>query len=129
MNSQQRPAERLNSSAPVDDVEMSVTFGSVTVKVIRPSATVIQCNIEAGQAALMRAKTALVKPGVTIARAKGKPLYFCSSERPDVIIREVDGVRTIGKFACGRFRPLKDVPSLPTVKAPKMPTIKSMKLT
>ena len=85
-----------------------MSFGSVTVKVIRPSAAVVQRNIEDGQAALMRAKTVLTKPGVKITRAKGKPLYFGSSERPDVIIRELDGVRTPGKLVGGRFRPLAE---------------------
>ena len=97
-----------------------MSFGSVTVKVVRPSAAVVQRNIEDGQAALMRAKTVLTRPGVKITRAKGKPLYFGSAERPDVIIRELDGVRTSGKFIGGRFRPLAEkMPAKAEAKAVK----------
>jgi len=99
-------------------VEVTMTFGSVSVTVIRPPTSVIQRNIEDGQAALMRARDALIKPGVKITRAKGKPLYFGSPDRPDVIIREVDGVRTVGKFVGGRFWALKNAPLPPTRKKP-----------
>ena len=107
-------------TAPVEGSETTMSFGSVTVKVVRPSAAVVQRNIEDGQAALMRAKTVLTRQGVKITRAKGKPLYFGSSERPDVIIRELDGVRTSGKFVGGRFRPMAEkTPVKAEVKAAK----------
>lgn len=122
MKPQQTKEERKSANVRSEGVEATMTFGSVTVKVIRPPAKVVQRNIEDGQAALMRAKGALVKRGVKITRTKGKPLYFGSPERPDVIIREVDGVRTIGKFVSGRFRALKNDP-LPPMRE------KSVKLT
>lgn len=86
--------------------ERTMSFGSVTVKVTLPSAEIRQRNIEEGQAALVRAKKVLVKHGVKIPRVKGKPLYFGSPDQPNIIIRELDGVRTPGKFIGGRFRPL-----------------------
>lgn len=117
----------MQKTAAAEGAVTTVTFGSVTMTLVRPSAKVVQRNIEDGQAALRRAKTALVKPGVTITRSKGKPLYFGSSERPDVIIREVDGVRTIGKFTGGRFRTLKDVSLPSTAKKPVKRAIKAAK--
>ena len=84
--------------------QTSVTFGAVTVKVTPPTPDTVQRNIEAGQAALRQAKTALAKSGVKISRPKGQPLYFGSSDHPDLIIREVDGVRTFGTFTSGKFR-------------------------
>lgn len=92
------------TAAAMEPSQTSVTFGAVTVKVTRPSESMVLRNIEAGQAALRQAKTALVKSGVKISRPKGQPLYFGSSERPDLIIREVNGVRTFGKFSSGKFR-------------------------
>lgn len=89
------------------EFETSVTFGAVTVKIKPPADSVVRRNIEAGQAALRHAKNALITPGVKISRPKGKPLYFGSPDQPDLIIREVDGVRTFGKFTSGRFRIVK----------------------
>ena len=111
-----KPEEVQVTTAPAQGAEMTMSFGSVTVKVARPSAAVVRRNIEDGQAALMRARTALAKPGVKISRAKGKPLYFGSADRPDVIIREVDGVRTAGKFVGGRFRALTETPPVKSVE-------------
>lgn len=111
MKRMHKPAEDQAATAPAPGAETTMSFGSVTVKVIRPSAAVVQRNIEDGQAALMRARAALSRPGVKINRAKGKPLYFGSADRPDVIIREVDGVRTTGKFVGGRFRALAEKPA------------------
>lgn len=88
--------------------QTSVTFGAVTVKVTPPTPGTVQRNIEAGQAALRQARNALVKPGVKISRPKGQPLYFGSSEHPDLIIREVNGSRTFGKFTGGKFRIVKN---------------------
>lgn len=96
--------QALASNHAAVNLETSVTFGAVTVKVKPPAESVVRRNIEAGQAALRHAKDALITPGIKISRQKGQPLYFGSSDRPDLIIREVDGVRTFGKFTSGRFR-------------------------
>ena len=86
------------------EFETSVTFGAVTVKVKPPADSVVRRNIEAGQAALRHAKDALITPGIKISRQKGQPLYFGSPDQPDLIIREVDGVKTFGKFTSAGFR-------------------------
>lgn len=82
----------------------TASFGSVTVKVVAPSDRVVKKNIEDGQAALARAKPALMSSGVKISRQKGKPIYYGSPDSPDLIIREIDGVRSVGTFSQGRFR-------------------------
>lgn len=86
---------------------VSVSFGAVTVKMTRPSESIRQANIEAGQAALRRGKSAITKIGVKIARKKGTPLYFGSEDRPGWMVRELDGKKTMGSFVSGRFRPDK----------------------
>lgn len=89
--------------------EILVTFGAVTVRVDPPTESEIRQNIEAGQAALRRMKSALIKPGVIIKQKNGVPLYFGSADNPDLLIREKDGVKTLGRFVNGRFRPSKAV--------------------
>jgi hypothetical protein len=52
---------------------------------------------------LKRGKEALIKPGVKLTRQKGIPLYFGCEDRPGWMVRELDGKKTIGRFANGRF--------------------------
>lgn len=85
-----------------------VTFGAVTVRVSTPDMGLIKRNIREGQEALKRAQVVLIKPGVKLLRAKGKPIFFASPDSLDAIVREVDGVRTIGKFVGGRFKVAKN---------------------
>ena len=89
--------------------EILATFGAVTVRVDPPTESEIRQNIQAGQAALRRMKGALIKPGVILERKEGVPLYFGSIDNPDLLIREKDGVQTLGRFVSGRFRPSKSV--------------------
>lgn len=86
---------------------VSVSFGSVTIEAIQPPESVRRANIEAGQAALRRAKSALIKPGIKLPRQKGVPLYFGCEDQPGLMIQELDGKRTLGKFVRGRFRAVK----------------------
>jgi hypothetical protein len=94
------------SNHPPSDGEwepVSVSFGAVTVQMARPPESVRRANIEAGQAALQRGKSALVKPGVKLTRQKGIPLYFGCEDRPGWMVRELDGKKTVGRFMSGRF--------------------------
>lgn len=86
---------------------VTVTVGDVTIRAEKPSAEAVQRNIEAGQAALLRAKEALITPGIRLQRKKGVPLYFGCEDSPGLMIRELNGIRTTGKFSGGRFRPVK----------------------
>lgn len=90
----------------LEDTE--VTFGAVTVRVHAPDMELVKRNIKEGQEALMRAQAALVKPGVKLLRSKGKPIFFATPDHLDIVVREVDGVRTLGKFVGGRFRVIKE---------------------
>ncbi len=91
--------------SPVDGewTPVSVTFGAVTVKTAQPPEHVRRANIEAGQAALRRGLSALLKPGIKLERQKGGPLFFGCEDRPGWMIRELDGQKTLGRFIRGRF--------------------------
>lgn len=110
-----------NSNGPVTDSEwvpVSISFGSVTVQVAEPPESVRKANIEAGQAALRRGKSALAKPGVKLARQRGVPLYFGCEDRPGWMIRELDGKKTVGRFVGNRFLAEKTAPlKKPSTKA------------
>jgi len=91
---------------PSDTEELdpvSITYGAVSIHSIQPPESVRRRNIEAGQAALKRAKKALVTPGVQLPRQKGVPLYFGCEDRPGWMIQELDGKKTIGRFIRGCF--------------------------
>lgn len=94
-----KKAKKSNSGDTV-----SVSFGAVTVNVAKPSESIRQANIEAGQAALQRGKDAIIKVGVKIPRKRGIPLYFGSEDRPGWMVRELNGKKTVGRFVSGRFR-------------------------
>ncbi|QDQ26258.1 hypothetical protein FNU76_07730 [Chitinimonas arctica] len=86
----------------------SVSFGSVTVQVVKPPENVRLANIEAGQAAMQRGKISLVRAGVKISREKDTPLYFGCEDKPGFMIRELNGKKTLGKFVGGRFREVEE---------------------
>lgn len=94
-------------SAGEEQATVSILFGSVTVEATLPPEHIRRANIEAGQKALMRAKSALIKPGIKLSREKGVPLYFGCDDQPDLLIRELDGKRTLGKIVRGRFHAVK----------------------
>lgn len=93
---------------------VSVAFGSVKIETPSPPEHVRRTNIEAGQAALRRAKSALIRAGIKLPREKGVPLYFGCEDQPGLMIQELDGKRTLGKFVGGCFRAIKQTrPSAP----------------
>lgn len=94
-------------SANEEQATVSVSFGSVTVEATLPPEHIRRANIEEGQKALIRAKSALIKPGIRLPREKGVPLYFGCDDQPGLLIRELDGKRTLGRIVRGRFVPLR----------------------
>ncbi len=96
------PATSQTSSS----VRATITVGAVTVEVTLPSGQQIQENIIAGQAALKRAKRALVTPGVKLLTKKGVPRFYASPQNPGLIVRELNGRRRVGKFESGKFVPV-----------------------
>ena len=83
---------------------MTVEFGSVTVRVHAPSKTAVRRNIKAGQFALERATKGLIRSGVKIKVSAGIPMFHADPSRPDRLVREIDGVRELGKIVNGTFR-------------------------
>lgn len=83
-----------------------VRFGSALLKVGKADARELAQNVSRGQAALTRAMKALVKPGVKLKRTKGVALYAADPERPDVLVRILDGKRERGVFDKGEFKVL-----------------------
>ena len=75
----------------------------------QPSETARQTNIKAGQAALRRCKTALIKAGIKLPRQKDVPLYFGCEDSPGWMICELNGKRTIGRFIKDKFIPKNNI--------------------
>ena len=57
---------------------------------------------------MTRVHGVLLKPGVRLSAPKGISIFFAIPDRLDVIIREIDGVRTTGRFIDGRFRKINE---------------------
>ncbi len=89
------------------DVFENVRYGTVTMKIRRPSATTVASNVAAGQKALERARTKILKPGVTITLHKGVPLYSADPDHPGTLIRKLDGKVQRGRFVDGKFKAAK----------------------
>lgn len=82
-----------------------VAFGSVIIEgqPSKVNSALVKHNIEVGRAALARAGTAFVEPGVKLGIAKNIPRYHVDLERPGFLIREVDGHRERVNFINGEF--------------------------
>ncbi|MBI2424417.1 MAG: hypothetical protein HYV27_16425 [Candidatus Hydrogenedentes bacterium] len=76
----------------------------MTVKVVPASRAEEKRNVKAGQAALARAKSVIVVPGVTIGAARGVPLFHVDPDRPDRIVRILNEKTDIGRFVNGKFK-------------------------
>jgi len=82
----------------------TITVGSVTVRVTKPTKEMVQKNIAASHAALARALKELMKPGVKLNPAKGVPLYQADPDNPDSIIRKLDGKLETGHIVAAQGR-------------------------
>ena len=49
-------------------------------------------------------KPPLVRSGVKIKVSAGIPMFHADPSRPDRLVREIDGVRELGKIVNGTFR-------------------------
>lgn len=102
--SRSRPSVGRRTNPPKGIDYKKVTVGSVTVKVSGVPASEKSRNIKAGQHALARAKTAIITPGVKIGSAKGVPIFHADPDRPDLLVRVLDGKREYGVFKDGKFK-------------------------
>ncbi len=82
----------------------TLRFGSVVIKAALPGPAEMQKNIAQGREALSRATGTLTKPGVKLKRVKGVPLYAIDPNRPDLLVRILDGKREHGVFEGGQFK-------------------------
>lgn len=80
-------------------------FGRVVVEAAKPSAAEARVNIDAGRAALVRAKTALTRPGVQVHIDPKVPLYHADPANPGMLVRMLNGRTTRGRMVAGRFKP------------------------
>lgn len=80
-------------------------FGSVAAKSSAPHPDVKSANIAAGQQALMRAKGAFTKRGVSLRHRKDVPVFFADPNEPSVLIRRLDGKEERGRIVAGAFVP------------------------
>ena len=65
--------------------------------------TEVEKNIVAGQEALSRAADTIVRPGVKLDIPDGVPVFHADPDRPDLIIRVLNGKREHGLFENGEF--------------------------
>ncbi|WP_137752255.1 hypothetical protein [Sphingopyxis sp. L1A2A] len=84
----------------------SVTFGSVTVRAAVPPKAQVAANVALGQSALKRARMKIIKPGVRISPRKDVPLYHVDADKPEEVIRKLDGKVERGHFVNGTFQKL-----------------------
>ena len=79
----------------------------MTIKSSGVSKNEVLRNIRAGQCALARAKSVIIKPGVRIKAGKGVPLFHVDPDRPNQLVRVIDGKRECGVFEAGKFKKSK----------------------
>lgn len=80
-------------------------FGAVTVTNAVPDAATLVFNVNAGREALVRAKGALVKPGVKLGHKSEVPKFRVDAQDPTTLIREVNGRTDRGHIVGGTFIP------------------------
>ena len=83
---------------------ITVTFGSVTIRIEPADPEVIKKNIIEGQKAFARALEAFKTKGVKLNAPKGTALYQANPNNPNLLIRNIDGKTDQGVFENGQFR-------------------------
>lgn len=81
----------------------AVRFGDSLVTTAKPSKTQIKQNVEQSSAALARANTSLVNPGVRLYPKKDVPLFFADPANPDGFVRKLNGRVQRGVLKDGQF--------------------------
>jgi hypothetical protein len=93
----------LSSESDAKTKHARIKFGAVTVDSRTPRKSEIRRNVVVGQLALKRAKSRIIKPGVTIHAGANIPLYHADPEKPGKLIRILNGKQDRGVFVNGRF--------------------------
>jgi hypothetical protein len=81
-----------------------VKFGSVTVRALSPAKASLSRNVISGQAALVRATSKILRPGVVLTQGPDVPVYHADPKVPGQIVRELNGKLESGNFVNGKFR-------------------------
>ena len=98
----------LRSSEKPGPVKSSpITFGSVTIDVVRATGAERERNIAEGVAALRRGAKALITPGVVLDLPPSAPRYHSDPEVAGRLVRVMNGKETVGTFVNGKFKPAK----------------------
>jgi len=85
------------------DKDIVVSFGTATASGPAPDPEVVARYACESNQGLARALKALAQPGVVLDIPSGVPLFQVSPDDPDLIVREIDGVRETGTFKDGKF--------------------------
>ena len=80
-----------------------VKFGSVTISGSKPSARLVEINVERSTAALERVVKRLERPGVDIRAKKDVPQFSVADGEPGVFIRRLNGRVNRGRLIDGAF--------------------------
>lgn len=87
---------------------ISVTVGSVEVKVLVPSANELKKRVLESESVAGRIRTAIARPGVRLNVKASTPMYSADSVDPALIVRKVGTTTTRGRFDNnGVFRKVK----------------------
>lgn len=82
---------------------ITTKLGEVTVRGAKPSAELVEANVNRSTRALERVGKKLIKPGVHLPEKKGVPRYSADENNPDVFIRRLNGKVTTGRLQNGQF--------------------------
>jgi len=85
---------------------VKVSYGEVSVMVRTPTNSQVEKSVKASSALIMRLGRKLASPGVQLQNAKNIPLFTADHHDPNVVVRDLNGVRKRGRFVGGVFKPL-----------------------
>lgn len=83
---------------------VEISFGNATLRAPRASEEQRARGVEDGRRAMQGlAKAITALPGVKLERIPGVPRFYADAHSPQLVVRELDGVRQRGTFVEGRF--------------------------
>jgi hypothetical protein len=106
--SPQRDARFAMVIKPFGEVSRGTTvrFGGVTVVTPKPAENVVNKQIAEGRRAASKLKKARAKPGVTIRKSAGTPVFRADPRDATLIVQRLNGKSTRGRFVAGQFVPI-----------------------
>jgi len=83
--------------------DASASFGTATAIGPAPDPEVVARYARESNEGLARALEAISRPGVVLDTPPGVPLFHVSPDDPNLIVRDIDGIRETGTFKDGKF--------------------------